>query len=365
MINLSDINLSFNGNNHIAMVGKRSFKIDPILKSVIMYIQQNIAPKEAIKRVSLQYDLMPEELSKTVDLFLSEINRPTKTRDSYIHLRLSICPKKLVLFLSSILRPLYNKRVFSYICIIGLIINSLFIINDGLHKNIDFFNSTQLAALYFLCLLFIFIHEIGHATASNYFGCTTSTIGFGLYIFLPVLYTDVSKIWMLDKQKRIIVNLGGIYFQLIINLLLITAYTFVNTIESREWLTYLITSNSIVIITSLLPFFRNDGYWILCDLLSINNLLRKSDEWFANFITSKEYIFDAKLALFSIANQLFRLWIFIKIWDSFIDLILNLYHNFSIQTITNSIISGIFLILGIWFISKSLIVKIHKLCITK
>ena len=40
-------------------------------------------------------------------------------------------------------------------------------------------------------------------------------MGVGLYLFRPVFYTDLSNAWKLNRKKRIVTDLGGIYFQVI------------------------------------------------------------------------------------------------------------------------------------------------------
>ena len=41
-------------------------------------------------------------------------------------------------------------------------------------------------------------------------------IGFALYFIYPAFYTDVTKVWRLPRLKRAVVDLGGIYFQAIL-----------------------------------------------------------------------------------------------------------------------------------------------------
>lgn len=67
-----------------------------------------------------------------------------------------------------------------------------------------------------LLLLSSFVHEIGHASACRHFGVKHGGIGFGLYLTFPVFYTDVSEIWKLKRTERIVVNMAGVYFQLIL-----------------------------------------------------------------------------------------------------------------------------------------------------
>jgi putative peptide zinc metalloprotease protein len=130
-----------------------------------------------------------------------------------------------------------------------------------------------LGSYVFFALVGLF-HELGHATAAARYKITPKEVGFGFYLVLPVLYTDISRVWMLDKYKRILVNLAGIYFQLLINLLLCIAY-----LMSLHWghsATYLIISflltNATLAVYSLNPFFRNDGYWVCSDYFSLPNL---------------------------------------------------------------------------------------------
>ena len=70
----------------------------------------------------------------------------------------------------------------------------------------------------FFCLSFLSVtfHEFGHVTATEYFGAKQDGIGGGFYLFSPVYFADVTDIWKLKPNQRIIVNLAGIYFELLI-----------------------------------------------------------------------------------------------------------------------------------------------------
>ncbi|MEQ8425435.1 MAG: hypothetical protein RIA63_12045, partial [Cyclobacteriaceae bacterium] len=69
-----------------------------------------------------------------------------------------------------------------------------------------------------LLYLTMLIHELGHIAACRKFGIDHGEIGFGFYLAFPVLYADVTNIWKLDRHKRIITNLGGIYLELLYSL---------------------------------------------------------------------------------------------------------------------------------------------------
>ena len=120
------------------------------------------------------------------------------------------------------------------------------------------------------------IHEIGHIAACRKFKIQHGEIGFGFYLFFPVLYADVSNIWKLSKYKRIITNLGGIYLELIYAFILGIVFL---SVDQAVFL-YVAISIFIKCLLQLNPFIRYDGYWVLSDLMNTPNLLPRSRIYF-------------------------------------------------------------------------------------
>ena len=58
-------------------------------------------------------------------------------------------------------------------------------------------NAFGMAGLLIFMLVSSFFHELGHASACKYCGVKHGSIGLGLYLNFPVLYTDVTEIWKL------------------------------------------------------------------------------------------------------------------------------------------------------------------------
>ena len=117
------------------------------------------------------------------------------------------------------------------------------------------------------------VHEIGHSAATYKFGGKHGGIGFGFYLFTPVLYSDVSDAWKFDAQKRILVNLAGIYFELIFCSIVILA-AILTEIKSMLIIPTIIFLKTLF---NLNPFFRTDGYWILSDLIRVPGLRAESN----------------------------------------------------------------------------------------
>lgn len=140
---------------------------------------------------------------------------------------------------------------------------------------------------YLSLFVIIFLHEIGHAAAAIKSGIKPRSIGLGFYTILPVMYTDLTEAWVLNKKNKIKVNLGGIFMQCIIGILLSILLFTTNSIYYKDILVYLITINSTIIIINLFPLLKFDGYWILSDLIGIPNLIQESNAKLLSFITKK------------------------------------------------------------------------------
>jgi hypothetical protein len=125
------------------------------------------------------------------------------------------------------------------------------------------------AVLAFAILMIgVLFHELGHIAACYRFGIPHGGIGFGFYWGFPVFYADVRATWRLAPKQRAIVATGGIYFQSIFLAFLLTAYALTHSpILAAASLGTLFN-----ILGTLNPILKYDGYWILSDLLSVDNL---------------------------------------------------------------------------------------------
>ena len=144
--------------------------------------------------------------------------------------------------------------------------------------NLLLFNSQVtvyvIVGLFVFMLLSSFFHELGHASACKYFGLHHGGIGFGLYLNFPVLYTDVTEVWKLNRMQRCVVNIAGVYFQSYWLLALLIAFLLTN----NDMLRYLILTMNLSFLMTLNPFFKFDGYWIASDILGVPNLRARSLE---------------------------------------------------------------------------------------
>ena len=91
---------------------------------------------------------------------------------------------------------------------------------------------------------------------------------------MPVFYSDVTNAWLLCPSKRLVVNIAGVYFQLLI----IIPILILHLIYPNEFFRYMIIALNINFLFTLNPFFKFDGYWIVSDALGVANLRSKTQE---------------------------------------------------------------------------------------
>ena len=294
-----------NGSNHLSI----SRQVYVLLKL--------IDNKKNIRELTLEYN----ELQKTScseefihNIIFNILGKHNLDKDSeninktpnYLKLNQLVLSKEVVSKISSIFTFLYKKEYFLFLLLTTSFF--LFFISSMFFSDVVFFIkniSPSNLLIYITVMLFSgLIHEIGHTSAAKAFGAKSGGIGFGFYLLTPVLYADVSNIWILESKKRIIVNIGGIYFELIFASFLVLVAFFID----YKPLFFLPLAIVFKTLFNLNPFMRNDGYWVLSDVINVPNLRKTSDEILLKLIKgSGENKFGKKeyfLATYSFINYI-------------------------------------------------------------
>ncbi len=111
-------------------------------------------------------------------------------------------------------------------------------------------------------------HELGHSTACRYGGASPGKVGAGIYLVWPVFYSDVTDSYRLSRRGRLRTDLGGVYFNVLLVLLLASAYF----ATGFEPLLVAIVVEQFRILQQFLPFLRLDGYYLMSDLIGVPDL---------------------------------------------------------------------------------------------
>ena len=305
---IQDIELVKNNENYMVLYNENYFSISKLFYEILEELKNN---KHEKKNFISKHDISEvnyEELSQIVSEKVDDIVSETKPKKNYIYFAINILSEKKVNFLSKYLSVLFKNSVFKLLFPLVIIMGfaSYFVMNTK-YQNHSIFEMSVLDTffVYFTILVIMIFHELGHSSASKAFKIKPKEIGFGFYILFPVLYSNVTRIWKLNKIEKVIVNLGGIYFQGLINILFFVFLVFNNDNNHVTYLILLIVkSNLFVMAFSLIPFIRNDGYWIVSDYSNILNLNEKSYSYFFDLIKKKEKI-NYYLLFYSVGQYIF------------------------------------------------------------
>jgi putative peptide zinc metalloprotease protein len=139
------------------------------------------------------------------------------------------------------------------------------------HQRMMMDPGASFAPLLGLFIVSMFAHELGHASASMRYGTPARDIGFGLYLIYPVFYNDVTAAWRLTRRQRVVIDLAGVFFQFSVG----AGYLFIYRLTG--WGVFYLAAVSVFFLGLfvLLPIFKFDGYWLLTDLLGVDNLSRQ------------------------------------------------------------------------------------------
>ncbi|MFN7893510.1 MAG: hypothetical protein ACK5OC_24695, partial [Pirellula sp.] len=115
------------------------------------------------------------------------------------------------------------------------------------------------------------IHEFGHAVACKRFGVPCKDIGLLLSFGMICPYVDITDAWSVgSRRKRIVIALGGIYFEAIVAAAAGIAWCF--SVES--WMhdlffRIMLVSSATTLLFNANPFLKYDGYFVLSDCIGM------------------------------------------------------------------------------------------------
>ena len=291
---------------------------------VLKYNKTNPSAKLSM---DIAYSIFYERLSK----FGIVINKNTSLRKkevaSYLALSFTLVNRKTLDIFIKILSPIFVFKHFYKILSISLIIVlSIVLTNYKLLSN-DILEMNLTNWFFYLIMsgLIIFLHEFGHATACKKLGAEPGTIGFGFYLLSPVMFADVSDTWKLKRKERIYVNFAGLYFEIIVALILAIVYIFTQQISLLILCSIILFS----FVINLNPLLRYDGYWILSDITNTPNLRGVSTQKLNLFF---KYLIGKALFYFSSKN------IFLVIYASISFIFILFFLGFIILNDPNSIL---------------------------
>ncbi len=268
----------FDGQKDVAEVFAAYDKLNPgkySLPNVEQLVQSFLLPK------SLLVDL-------SAPASLREIS---SKRTSYLFGKVRLIPQHIVFPVAKLFGWAFDKRLligWLAIFVLAHLIFYLWLLPNH-RTELSHFGSSTFAVVMLLSLLGAIIHETGHASALVSYGCKQTEIGFGIYLYFPVLYTDVSEAWKLSRHHRAMIDMAGVYFQSVFQLLFLGLY-FIN---GSPVPIYFFLFTDLIMFRTMNPFLRMDGYWLVADLFGIFNLREQSTKLIKHYFLNLFGLNDA------------------------------------------------------------------------
>ena len=180
-------------------------------------------------------------------------------------------------------RPLFTRFFFYIFCVMMVAaVGLLFARWDEFYLPLaDLLATRNLLILVLVMTALKFWHELGHAYACKLQGGAVPDMGGFLMVGMPMAYVDVSSSWSFGSRRgRILVGLGGMYFEMIAACIamFIWAFTSEGLVHSTAHFVVLMAS-FMTILFNANPLMRYDGYYVLSDLTGIPNLRGRSTQY--------------------------------------------------------------------------------------
>lgn len=255
-----------------------NYPIVELVEVLKKYEHQEEAISAYIRQKEGKYT--PEQVARLIAGYVIPLLTPRQRKIKTFLYQKDVFTAAAVDKFSDAFRFLFHPACLGIFLMLNILLNFYFFFSTA--HVLQFNNLIDIYTLAGLVLFMLFsslFHELGHASACKYFGVKHGGIGFGLYLNFPVLYTEVTEVWRLDRRQRCIVNIAGVYFQsFCLSALLITFF-----FTGNDMLRYMILIMNLGFVITLNPFFKFDGYWIVSDLLGVPNLRKRSKEFFLYF----------------------------------------------------------------------------------
>lgn len=186
-----------------------------------------------------------------------------------------------------------GSKYFVWSLIIPAVIGYLLILRDlpGILATLEAsFTWAGLVKYFFAVIVLKIIHEAGHLAANMRFNCRVRAIGISVIFLYPRFYSDTTDSWRLPRKQRLLIDAGGLIAEMICGGWAALAWSYLapGNLQSTMFFIFAVSTASTLLVNGN-PLIRFDGYYILCDLLGVENLMQRSGEFIKQL--SRHYLF--------------------------------------------------------------------------
>lgn len=278
-VELSRFDTSNTDPRYLVSYGERQWvvreKIFKVIKSIdgqkdLDMIYDELQKFNLIKSKDELIAILDNQLTKMGILKGTELTTQSTDRYKYMFLKVNLISSSIIEKFK-FLTVLLNKRVSIIALISGIVtlLTTLYLNHEMLSfKSLLEYRSSNFMYMFFIMLSSVLIHEFGHMCAAMKYNIKPGNIGFAIYFIKPILFADVSNVWKLNRKQRLLIDLGGIYFQFIF----LSVVALLSIMLNSKLLLFSSVMGCIILLSNINPFIKLDGYWIVSDYLGIYNL---------------------------------------------------------------------------------------------
>jgi len=199
----------------------------------------------------------------------------TKKLTGFLYCVIPVLPENITRKIAHLLSILFSHFALGLGFILIIVFSCLYFLTYNI--SVD---DISVSGVFWIILLNLFskiFHELGHASARLKYRISPGEIGFAIYSFLPVFYNKTLSSSQLNKIQKIAIDLGGIYFQLIIGVIYSISYLLLNWVPLKKCFLIIFFS----CLYNLLPVYQFDGYKLLLTVMGKKYITQK---WVSNLI---------------------------------------------------------------------------------
>ena len=222
---------------------------------------------------------------------------PSKLMSSYLFFRIPLLkPDNFLTKTTDIVKAIFNKWLLLFLFIISVCgyIGVVIHWHKFAAEIIGSLNYSGLIRYGITIIILKLFHELGHAYSAKFAGIRVRRFGIGVIIFFPRFFIDITDSWRLKGRKqRMLIDSAGILVELLIGGIaaLIWLNTGPGTVNTISYFVFAVSIINTVLVNGN-PFIRYDGYYLLMDLVNIDNLQRQGSLEIK--LLSREYFFGIK-----------------------------------------------------------------------
>ncbi len=207
----------------------------------------------------------------------------TRILSNYLFLRVPLVnPDRFLNRTADMVHFIFNRWMLTALVLLA-VCGYICVVSNWQRITEQFINTLSFQGLvrYSLAVIVIkCVHEFCHAYTAKAYGIRVRRFGVAFIFFFPRLFTDLTDSWRLSSRKqRFMIDSAGIASEIVIGGIAALLWANAGPGAVRSICYYIFTVS--ILNTALVngnPFIKYDGYFILCDILGLDNLQSRSAE---------------------------------------------------------------------------------------